>query len=107
MLELRSYLAGRWVAGTSGHQTLLNPATEAPLARATSDAYPDPKDKTGKLSVVDLAPVAALKRPVTLAEIKASSAFKTFPLTRLPRLSVMPVPAPLWQRILKMAGEKG
>ena len=26
------------------------------IARATSDAYPDPKDKAGKLSVVDIAP---------------------------------------------------
>ena len=41
------------------------------IARATSDAYPDPDDKTGKLVVVDIAPVQALKRPVTLAEIKA------------------------------------
>jgi oxepin-CoA hydrolase/3-oxo-5,6-dehydrosuberyl-CoA semialdehyde dehydrogenase len=37
MLELRSFLAGRWVAGTAGHQTLLNPATEEPLAKAASD----------------------------------------------------------------------
>ena len=49
------------------------------IARATSDPYPDPKDTSGKLSVVDVAPVQALKRPVTLAEIKASKAFSTFP----------------------------
>ena len=61
------------------------------VAKATSDAYPDPNDKTGKLAVVDIAPVQALKRPVTLAEIKASKSFAEFPLTRLPRLSVMPV----------------
>src|SRR4026208_936462 len=61
------------------------------VAKATSDAYPDPKDKSGKLVVVDVAPVHALKRPVTLAEIKASTAFASFALTRLPRLSVMPV----------------
>ena len=73
------------------------------IARATSDAYPDPKDKTGKLSVVDIAPVAPLKRPVTLAEIKAASAFKTFPLTRLPRLSVMPVSESEWKAIERMS----
>ena len=61
------------------------------IARATSDAYADPKDKSGKLAVVDIAPVRPLKRPVTLAEIKASKAFASFALTRLPRLSVMPV----------------
>ncbi len=73
------------------------------VARATSDAYPDPKDKSGKLSVVDVAPVQALKRPVTLAEIKASKAFTTFPLTRLPRLSVMPVTDAEWKEIEKMS----
>jgi oxepin-CoA hydrolase/3-oxo-5,6-dehydrosuberyl-CoA semialdehyde dehydrogenase len=37
MLELRSYVGGRWVAGTGAAQTLLNPATEEPLARASSE----------------------------------------------------------------------
>ncbi|HEU4352456.1 MAG TPA: 3,4-dehydroadipyl-CoA semialdehyde dehydrogenase [Burkholderiales bacterium] len=36
MLELRSYVGGRWVAGTGAAQALLNPATEEPLARASS-----------------------------------------------------------------------
>jgi predicted RNA-binding protein with PUA-like domain len=73
------------------------------IARATSDAYPDPKDKGGKLVVVDVAPVRALKRPVTLAEIKASPAFASFPLTRLPRLSVMPVTNAEWKEIERMS----
>jgi oxepin-CoA hydrolase/3-oxo-5,6-dehydrosuberyl-CoA semialdehyde dehydrogenase len=37
MIELRSYLSGQWAAGAGGHQELLNPATEAPLARASSE----------------------------------------------------------------------
>ena len=37
MLELRSYVAGRWIAGNGSPQTLVNPATEEPLARASSD----------------------------------------------------------------------
>jgi predicted RNA-binding protein with PUA-like domain len=73
------------------------------VARATGDAYPDPNDKGGKASVVDVAPVRALERPVTLAEIKASKAFATFPLTRLPRLSVMPVTDAEWKEIERMA----
>lgn len=72
-------------------------------ARATSDAYPDPKDKTGKAFVVDIAPVRALDRPVALSEIKTSKAFATFPLTRLPRLSVMPVSDAEWKEIEKMS----
>jgi predicted RNA-binding protein with PUA-like domain len=73
------------------------------VARAASDSYPDPKDKTGKAVVVDVTPVRALPRPVTLAEIKASKAFAQFPLTRLPRLSVMPVSDSEWKLIEEMS----
>jgi predicted RNA-binding protein with PUA-like domain len=76
------------------------------IAKAASDAYPDPKDKTGKAVVVDVVPDRALARPVTLAEIKASKAFATFPLTRLPRLSVMPVSDAEWKEIERMAQGK-
>jgi predicted RNA-binding protein with PUA-like domain len=75
------------------------------IAKALGDAYPDPKDKTGKAHVVDVAPSKALPRPVTLAEIKAKAFFKDFPLVRLSRLSVMPVTDAQWREILKMAGE--
>src|SRR3954467_2625460 len=61
------------------------------VAHAAGDAYPDPKDATGKLYVVDVAADRKLPRPVTLAEIKADRAFATFPLVRMSRLSVMPV----------------
>ena len=37
MLELRSHVGGRWAAGSGSHQILLNPATEEPLARASSE----------------------------------------------------------------------
>ncbi len=61
------------------------------LAEAVSDAYPDPKVKDGRAVVVDIAAGARLPRPVTLAELKAIPSLATFPLARLPRLSVMPV----------------
>ena len=73
------------------------------VAKATSDAYPDPNDKTGKATVVDIAPERTLARPVTLAEIKASRAFASFVLTRLPRLSVMPVSDAEWKEIERLS----
>lgn len=73
------------------------------IARAASDAYPDPKDKSGKLHVVDVVPEKKLPRPVTLAEIKAKPAFREFPLVRISRLSVMPVTDKEWSEIEKMA----
>ncbi len=71
-------------------------------AKALGDAYADPADPRGKLAVVDIAPVGELRRPVTLAEIKADARFRNFPLVRIARLSVMPVPHDEWQRIETM-----
>jgi predicted RNA-binding protein with PUA-like domain len=74
------------------------------IAKAASDAYADPADKTGKAHVVDLVPVKKLTTPVTLAAIKADKRFAEFPLTYMPRLSVMPVNDKEWKAILAMAG---
>ncbi|HXG86763.1 MAG TPA: EVE domain-containing protein [Vicinamibacterales bacterium] len=74
-------------------------------ATVTVAAYPDPNDPTGKLVVVEFAPGKKLKRPVTLAEIKAAGRFPDFPLVRLPRLSVMPVTDAQWEAIEQMARE--
>jgi predicted RNA-binding protein with PUA-like domain len=73
------------------------------IAKASGHAYPDPADKAGKAHVVDLVPVKKLKRPVTLAEVKADRRFKDFALTYLPRLSVMPVTDAEWDAIVKMS----
>jgi predicted RNA-binding protein with PUA-like domain len=73
------------------------------IAKAASQAYPDPADRTGKLWAVDIVPVRRLERPVTLAEIKADPTFAGFELVRIPRLSVMPVPDRLWARIEALA----
>lgn len=73
------------------------------IAKAAGAAYPDPKDKTGKLYAVDVEPVKKLKNPVTLAAIKADASFASFPLVRMPRLSVMPVDDDVWERIMAMA----
>jgi predicted RNA-binding protein with PUA-like domain len=72
-------------------------------ARAVTDAFPDPGDASGKLYAVDIVPEKPLPRPVTLAEIKADAAFKSFALVRMSRLSVMPVTDGEWARIDAMA----
>ena len=76
------------------------------IARAAGDAYPDPKDASGKLHAVDVVPVKKLARPVTLAEIKAKAFFKDFPLVRISRLSVMPVTEKQWDEIEEMSKKK-
>ena len=69
-------------------------------ARATSDAYRESGDGA---FVVDVKAAAPLPHPVTLADIKASGRFASFPLVRLPRLSVMPVSDDEWTRLEAMA----
>ena len=76
------------------------------IARAALDADADPADKSGKSAVVDIVPERKLPRPVTLAEIKGNRAFADFPLTRLPRLSVMPVSDREWSAIERLARER-
>ena len=73
------------------------------VMRATANAYSDPADKSGKLSAVDVSAVRKLATPVTLAAIKADRRFASFPLTRLPRLSVMPVTDAEWDLIVAMS----
>jgi len=65
--------------------------------------YPDPKDKTGKLVVVDLLAGKPLNRPVTLAEIKLDKRFASMPLVRISRLSVQPVTDDEWDMIEAMS----
>src|SRR5713226_10203078 len=73
------------------------------IARALSGAYADASKKDPKLLVVDIEPVKALARPVTLAEIKANAKLKHFDLVRLPRLSIMRVSEEQWKIIEEMA----
>jgi predicted RNA-binding protein with PUA-like domain len=54
--------------------------------------------------VVDLKAVGPLRRPVTLADIKAEPRLKDMALVKLSRLSVQPVAAAEWTLVSKMAG---
>jgi 3,4-dehydroadipyl-CoA semialdehyde dehydrogenase len=63
MIQLRSYLGGQWVAGSGSPQTLLNPATEEPLANASSGGL----DLRGALEHVRTRGGPAL-RALTVAE---------------------------------------
>jgi predicted RNA-binding protein with PUA-like domain len=74
------------------------------IAKAVSGAYPDPSRKNPKLAVVDLAPVRALPKPVSLAAIKQHPRLKQHELVRLPRLSVMRISEEEWKLLLGLAG---
>jgi len=70
-------------------------------ATVAKTAYPDPKNEN--LVVVELAAGKALKRPVTLADIKADKRFKDMPLVRIARLSVQPVTDDQWEMIEELS----
>jgi len=74
------------------------------LAKVTRAAFPSPSADDPKIVAVELAAVQALPRPVTLAAIKADPGFAELALVRQGRLSVVPVPASLWSRLLAMGG---
>jgi len=73
-------------------------------ATVVSSPYPDPKTKDAKLFVIDLKAHRRLPQPVTLAQIKADKTFADLPIVRQGRLSVSPVTAPQWKRVLQLAG---
>jgi predicted RNA-binding protein with PUA-like domain len=73
------------------------------MARVTSKPYPDPKQQDPRWVVIDVVPDGRLAKPVSLATIKADSAFADFPLVRMSRLSVMPVSPEHWSRLLSLA----
>jgi predicted RNA-binding protein with PUA-like domain len=72
------------------------------LAEVASEPYPDPKQKDAKLAVVDLKAAGRLPRPVPLAEIKKDRSFADLALVRMGRLSVSPVSAEQFKRLLAL-----
>jgi len=76
------------------------------IAKVTRTAYADPTANEGDWSTVDIAAVKALRRPVTLREIKDNPRLKRIPLVRQARLSVMPLAESEFQEIVKMASPR-
>ena len=77
------------------------------VVEVVKTCYPDPSDPTGKFVMVDLKAGKKLKIPVTLAQIKADPELATIALVRQSRLSVMPIDAKAWARIVKLGGGLG
>lgn len=76
------------------------------IAKVIKEAYQDPTTEETAWVAVDFKPHKKIKRPVTLAEIKANKALSKMALIRLGRLSVQPVLSDEWKIIMQMAGEK-
>lgn len=71
------------------------------IAEVIGEAHPDSTDP--EWIAVDIKAVEALRRPVTLAEVKADPEIGGMILSRAPRLSVQPVTEAEWTRIVALS----
>jgi len=76
------------------------------IARALGGAYADPSKDNPRMLVVDIEPVKALAKPVTLAEVKADKQLANFDLVRNSRLSIMKLTDAQWDKMMAMAKKK-
>lgn len=76
------------------------------IAKVIREAYPDPTTEDAAWVAVDIKPVKALKKPVTLAVMKQTPGLETLQLVRLGRLSVSAVTEKEYQIIMSLAGER-
>jgi predicted RNA-binding protein with PUA-like domain len=76
------------------------------VAKVVKAAYPDPTSDDPRWVVVDLAAVAPLSQPVSLADVKRDAALAQIALVRQGRLSVMPASPREFARILALGKTK-
>lgn len=72
------------------------------VARVVREAYPDPTAEKGDWSAVDIEPVVKLNKPVPLKLIKQTPELSQMQLVRNSRLSVSPVTAEEFAKILEL-----
>jgi predicted RNA-binding protein with PUA-like domain len=73
------------------------------IAKVVKESYQDPTTDEEAWVVVDLAPVKKLKKPVSLAQIKATRSLANMAILKLGRLSVTPVTDEEWETVLQLA----
>ncbi|RZK48708.1 MAG: EVE domain-containing protein [Pedobacter sp.] len=72
------------------------------VAKVVKEFYQDPTTEDPNWVVVDLVPVETLKKPVTLAQIKADEYLQDISLVRQGRLSVMSLKVAEFDRIISL-----
>lgn len=76
------------------------------IVKVVVEAHLDSTDTTGKWECVDVAAVADLPSPVTLADIKDTPQLENMVLVKNSRLSVQPVTAAEWKKVCALGGLK-
>ncbi len=73
------------------------------VARIVSAAGPDPTAPGQDWAAVEVEPVTALQKPISLETLKVTTGLKDFPLVRRGRLSVAPVSPEQFEQVLKLS----
>ncbi|HOZ91318.1 MAG TPA: EVE domain-containing protein [Bacteroidia bacterium] len=73
------------------------------IAKVEKTAYTDPTADDTRRVGVELTPFKALKKPVTLAQVKDDARLKDIALVRIGRLSVMPLKKEEFNVILELS----
>lgn len=73
------------------------------IMEVASGPYPGPGEPDDRFVVVDVKYREPLRRPVTLAEMRADPRFEGWDLLTNSRLSVMPVPARVWSAVVALS----
>lgn len=76
------------------------------IAQIVKEAYQDPTTENPQWVAVDIAPLKALKKPVTLAEMKQVPQLENLSLLKQSRLSVCPLTKEEFDFIVKMGQGK-
>jgi predicted RNA-binding protein with PUA-like domain len=76
------------------------------VARVSRAAYPDPTSEEGDWIAIDVEPVRALRRPVSLAEMRDHAVTGAMAMMRRPRLSVVPVTKPEFDAVIALSRTK-
>lgn len=76
------------------------------IAKVAKEAYQDPTTIEEAWVAVDFKPFKKLKKPVTLAQIKADPRLANMDLIRLGRLSVQTVKEEEWEIVMGMSNQQ-
>jgi len=76
------------------------------IMTVTSKPSPNPEEDNERFVVVDVKYKRQLDKSVSLEQMKKEKSFKNWELLRISRLSVMPVPKTIWDKIISLSKSK-
>lgn len=100
--NLKAMQKGDWVLFYHSNEGL----AVVGIAQVDQEAYPDPTTDDPRWVVVEMVPIAKLKRPVSLQEIKSDNRLQEIALIRQSRLSVMPIKREEFDLILSFSNDE-